>query len=85
MKKCFKTKRSLPLFMFDKAQGYSREAEQGRVIVCRICTIKQNLAWGGVFYKGDGWKKEHPLVEMPWYKIILFNLLGHKGKMKMLN
>jgi hypothetical protein len=70
--------------MFGKAVGYSRDAEQGRNIVCRVCTIKQNLAWGGIFYKGEKWQKEHCLIKAPWYKIIFFNLLGHKGKMKML-
>jgi len=44
MKKCFKTKHSLPLFMFDKAQGYTIASAKGRVSVCRICTLTTPIA-----------------------------------------
>ncbi len=48
MKRCFTCKRVKPLFMFGKNRmKYQIKSDMGRLIDCRLCTIKR-------IYKQDG-------------------------------
>lgn len=55
MKKCFKTERKLPLFMFQKDHSkYQLKSDLGRCKICRVCNMKKALKEGGIFARFEG-------------------------------
>lgn len=54
-KSCFTCKRNLPLFLFHvNTSAYTREADKGVVIECKICTYKRATRDGGLMQRLDG-------------------------------
>lgn len=54
-KKCFKTKRKLLLFMFQKdSSKYQLKSDLGRCKICRICNIRHAIKEGGIFNRFEG-------------------------------
>lgn len=66
MKKCFSCKLNKPLFLFRRAKGYMREAEQGRLICCRRCRLKKALN-GSVVVRNNG---KFEVVELTKFQAI---------------
>ncbi len=55
MKKCFKCKRNLPLFLYHTdTSKYQRESAKGRVIECRRCAYKRIKEDKGVMQRVEG-------------------------------
>jgi hypothetical protein len=71
-KKCFNTKKKLPLFMFQKDNSkYQLKADKGTCKVCRYCNIKKSLLAGGIFARFD---EKYEFKPMKWYQIIIYFL-----------
>lgn len=55
MKRCFTCKRNYPLFLFHVNDSkYQREADKGKTIECRFCSLKRNLNDKGFTHRIDG-------------------------------
>lgn len=86
-KKCFKCNKKKPLFLFDKRpEGvYTRPSDQGVSVSCKICSIKESFNNGGVFYKWSRkWEKQHPVIRISPFWIVIFHLFGLKTKRKLI-
>ena len=72
MKKCFNTKKYLPLFLFQKDfSKYQIQADQGRCKICRICNLKISLKQGGVFAR---FENKYEFKKMNRLQIIIYFL-----------
>lgn len=72
MKRCFKCKSNLPLFMYHvDSSKYQRESAKGKCIECRKCAYKRINEHGGVMQRLDGKFAFVPMTKKELIKYIL--------------
>jgi len=74
MKRCFKCTRKYPLFLFGKNNmKYVIKSDKGRLIECRICTVKRFIKEEGKIVKYNFIIKKFEIITL---KINLKNIIN---------